>query len=221
MLTGLLAITVVAGITSCSSESVSTSSVSTPPTESSRTRLPPAVPHREAYRHCDANVLAGSHASCGFTQNTFKAYAETLRGESRSRSGLSYIVEAQSPATGRSYNMDCRTSASTGGTVTCVGASSALVRFPLRAARAYHAPTSAPMPKGEAPVPTGQTDRVGSSSHAGDTRFCSQHQCIGSFMTESGTVVKCADKTYSHAGGISGACSHHGGEASGATEETE
>jgi len=57
-----------------------------------------------------------------------------------------------------------------------------------------------------------ETDEVGSSSHAGDTKFCAEHHCIGSFTTEGGTVVECSDGTYSHAGGISGACSYHGGE---------
>ena len=57
-----------------------------------------------------------------------------------------------------------------------------------------------------------ETDEVGSSSHAGDAQFCSEHHCIGSFTTEGGTVVECVDETYSHAGGIQGACSHHGGE---------
>jgi hypothetical protein len=193
--------------------------VSTPPAESSRTNVPPVATHRQAYRHCDANVLAGSHASCAFAENTFDAYAQALHG--KSSSGSTYHVEAKSPATGRSYSMNCHTSSSAGGIVTCAGASNALVRFPLSAARAYRSPTSPPTPGSEAPAPTGQTDRIGSSSHTGDTQFCSEHQCIGSFMTEGGTVVKCADETYSHAGGISGACSHHGGEASGGAEETE
>jgi len=57
-----------------------------------------------------------------------------------------------------------------------------------------------------------EQDEVWSPSHAGDSQFCSEHTCIGSFTTEEGTVVECSDGTYSHAGGISGACSHHGGE---------
>lgn len=56
-------------------------------------------------------------------------------------------------------------------------------------------------------------DEIGSSSHSTDAKFCSEHECIGNFTTEDGTVVKCSDGTYSHAGGISGACSDHGGEA--------
>jgi hypothetical protein len=60
---------------------------------------------------------------------------------------------------------------------------------------------------------SGERDEVGSSSHATDSEFCNEHHCIGSFETEGGTIVECSDGTYSHAGGISGACSSHGGEA--------
>jgi len=64
----------------------------------------------------------------------------------------------------------------------------------------------------QAQPPPSPTEDVGSSSHAGDAQFCSAHQCIGDFTGEGGTIVRCADNTYSHAGGISGSCSHHGGE---------
>jgi hypothetical protein len=60
---------------------------------------------------------------------------------------------------------------------------------------------------------SGEKDEVGSSSHATDSEFCNEHTCIGSFESEGGTIVECSDGTYSHAGGISGSCSHHGGEA--------
>jgi hypothetical protein len=59
---------------------------------------------------------------------------------------------------------------------------------------------------------SGEKDEVGSSSHATDSEFCNEHTCIGSFESEGGTIVECSDGTYSHAGGISGSCSHHGGE---------
>jgi hypothetical protein len=62
------------------------------------------------------------------------------------------------------------------------------------------------------PETSGEEDEVGSSSHATDAQFCSEHQCIGSFETEDGTIVECSDGSYSHSGGISGACSDHGGE---------
>lgn len=57
-----------------------------------------------------------------------------------------------------------------------------------------------------------EEDEPGSTSHAGDEKFCEEHECEGEFDTEPGAVVECSDGTWSHAGGISGACSHHGGE---------
>jgi hypothetical protein len=62
------------------------------------------------------------------------------------------------------------------------------------------------------PEPSSEEDEVGSAGHAGDIKFCEEHECIGKFTTEEGTIVECSDGAYSHAGGISGACSHHGGE---------
>ena len=53
---------------------------------------------------------------------------------------------------------------------------------------------------------------VGSLSHATDAEFCGMNTCIGNFTGEGGTIIQCVDGTYSHAGGISGACSRHGGE---------
>lgn len=52
----------------------------------------------------------------------------------------------------------------------------------------------------------------GSSTHAGDAQFCSSRSCIPNFPNGTGTVVQCVDGEYSHSGGLSGACSHHGGE---------
>ena len=45
------------------------------------------------------------------------------------------------------------------------------------------------------------------------SNFCSFFNCIPSFwMFTNGYVVQCVDGTYSHSGGVSGACSSHGGE---------
>jgi hypothetical protein len=41
--------------------------------------------------------------------------------------------------------------------------------------------------------------------------FCDSHRCIASFGSGTGSVVRCADDMWSHSGGRSGACSHHGG----------
>ncbi|MEA2302714.1 MAG: hypothetical protein QOE44_3249 [Solirubrobacteraceae bacterium] len=73
------------------------------------------------------------------------------------------------------------------------------------------APSAAVAPTSSAPAQAAIED-VGSSSHATDAEFCAMNVCIGNFTGEGGTIVQCADGTYSHAGGISGACSRHGGE---------
>lgn len=42
--------------------------------------------------------------------------------------------------------------------------------------------------------------------------FCDVFDCIPSFWdSTNGYVMRCADLTYSHSGGRSGSCSHHGG----------
>jgi hypothetical protein len=53
----------------------------------------------------------------------------------------------------------------------------------------------------------------GSSSHSTDAQFCATHQCIRNFPNGNGTIVQCVDGEWSHSGGLSGACSDHGGEA--------
>ena len=52
----------------------------------------------------------------------------------------------------------------------------------------------------------------GSTSHATDTEFCTTHTCIPNFPNGNGSIVQCADGEWSHSGGLSGACSDHGGE---------
>lgn len=73
-------------------------------------------------------------------------------------------------------------------------------------------PSPATPPQQSSGESTAPIEGPGSRSHKGDAQFCSEHECIGKFEEEQGTIVECADGSYSHAGGISGACSHHGGE---------
>lgn len=49
---------------------------------------------------------------------------------------------------------------------------------------------------------------VGTGNESG---FCAKHHCIDSFDSGTGSIVQCADRLWSHSGGHSGACSHHGG----------
>jgi hypothetical protein len=114
--------------------------------------------------------------------------------------------------------MSCR---GQGATAICTGATNAAVEFPVIAAQEYATPSpdsnSSTREKADSGEESegdggGEEDEVGSPSHATDAAFCSEHDCIGSFTTEGGTIVECSDHSYSHAGGISGACSDHGGE---------
>ena len=47
-----------------------------------------------------------------------------------------------------------------------------------------------------------------------DSDFCTTHECIANFDNGTGYIVQCVDGTWSHSGGIQGACSYHGGETS-------
>ena len=67
----------------------------------------------------------------------------------------------------------------------------------------------------QVPAPTstsGSGEGPGSHSHADDPGFCANHQCIANFSNGHGYIVQCADGEWSHSGGVSGACSEHGGE---------
>lgn len=55
-------------------------------------------------------------------------------------------------------------------------------------------------------------ETAGSLSHATDAQFCSTHSCIENFPNGNGSIVQCVDGQWSHSGGLSGACSDHGGE---------
>jgi hypothetical protein len=57
------------------------------------------------------------------------------------------------------------------------------------------------------PVPDPGTD----PPEEDDSGFCATHSCIPNYPNGRGSTVQCADGSYSHSGGIQGACSHHGG----------
>jgi hypothetical protein len=86
-------------------------------------------------------------------------------------------------------------------------------------------PTPTPIPtQPPAPTPTTATTGVngnpwgydfspGNLIYSPPTDFCTYFNCIASFwQSTNGYVDECQDGTYSHSGGRSGACSHHGGE---------
>jgi hypothetical protein len=53
---------------------------------------------------------------------------------------------------------------------------------------------------------------AGKYLYSPDASLCSYFNCIPTFwQTTNGYVAECKDGTYSHSGGVQGACSHHGG----------
>lgn len=74
-------------------------------------------------------------------------------------------------------------------------------------------PTQPPAPTGVNGNPWGYNFNSGNLIYNPPANFCDYFNCIPSFWTSTnGYVDECNDDTYSHSGGRSGACSHHGGE---------
>jgi hypothetical protein len=188
----------------------------------------PSKPNQFRQRNCDTNIVANSATSCGLAENAFYEYYQATRGGGNGQS-----IAVHSPTTGKDYELGCENKA---GLVECIGtplSAAVYTTFPQAAidvytdeqAKAYantrdvghpRKPYTPPAPAPSEPTPSprpesGGEDEVGSYSHAGDEKFCEEHECIGDFQGEGGYVVECSDGTYSHAGGISGSCSHHGG----------
>ena len=82
-------------------------------------------------------------------------------------------------------------------------------------------PTPKPTPTPRPPVPTcgapsnpwGYNFCGGNLIYSPPSNFCIYFNCIKSFWQHTnGYVDQCVDGTYSHSGGVQGACSYHGGE---------
>lgn len=140
--------------------------------------------------------------SCPFALAVEKAYLSHPSG----------TVVAYSPVTHKTYTMHCVQSK---GVAACTGGINSEVAFTGPAGPGTSAPvtsTSASSPPSPGPS-TPEVEQPGSSSHATDDEFCSAHQCIENFPNGNGSIVQCQDGEWSHSGGLSGACSDHGGEA--------
>lgn len=185
----------------------------------------PAPRHVVAHVHytaCDQNISAGSHTSCGFADNVFRAFAhEAALGEEEA------TVTATSPVTGRAYTVRCGT---THGVTLCSGGSSARVRFPLWAARVYYkagspeneSNTPAPATEPEGSTPEGSTEpeeepgepgsecTKGTYENSSGNTVCRPEE---SSTVPAGATARCNDGTYSFSEHHSGTCSYHGGVA--------
>jgi len=74
-------------------------------------------------------------------------------------------------------------------------------------------PTPKAKPTGVNGNPWGYNFTQGNLIYNPPSNFCDYFNCIASFWQHTnGYVDECQDGTYSHSGGVQGACSHHGGE---------
>lgn len=210
-------------IAGCGSSDVTTKTVTvtkttaTPAAASATSTVPvastPAHPPI-AYKHCDANIRARKvTTTCGFAENTFYAYY---------KSPGAATLAVWSPAVQRTFSTHC---SRTVGVVTCRTADHGVVKFPQSAidayddqqaaafASAHDIGDSARTPSAAAPSTSVADGPAGSSADddSDSSSFCDTHDCIPNYSNGNGSTVQCSDGSYSHSGGIQGACSHHGG----------
>ena len=146
-------------------------------------------------------VTVGPDTSCPFAADV----AKVVSAGDHATGHLPASVTAFSPVTDKSYRLRC----------SIRGYGSELVCGTLPPATGTVViPTTGPIATTPPPTSTPQSgiEGPGSFSHATDAQFCSTHTCIQNFPNGSGSIVQCADGEWSHSGGLSGACSDHGGE---------
>jgi hypothetical protein len=204
-------VTVTQTTTSEARASVAADSASAPAPTATANRTP--VPN--GFTRCDRNITAKTGTTtCPFAQNVFYTYWQ--HG--------SASIRAYSPATGATYRLICD---ATAGRVICRAGDGAVVRFSAASidrytsanARAYAGShdlghTSIPTVRAPETAPSDPPPVVAPPAPPADTGsedFCTTHDCIPNYPNGNGSTVQCADGSFSHSGGIQGACSHHGG----------
>ena len=226
------AVALTLALAACGTNSIATRTVTvTQPTTTSETPAslpanstsapaPTATAHStpvpNGFTRCNTNITAKTGTTtCPFAHNVFYAYW---------RHG-SPSIRAYSPATGVTYRLRCD---ATAGRVTCTANDGAVVRFSTASidhytsanARAYagshdlgHASTPsvrAPETPPSDPPPV-VAPPASPPADTGTEDFCTTHDCIPNYPNGNGSTVQCSDGSFSHSGGIQGACSHHGG----------
>jgi hypothetical protein len=162
------------------------------------------------FRSCDANIAArAGTTTCAFAENAFYEYW--------ARQGASSL-SVYSPATHSRYATHCSSSSNT---VACTTPDRGEVRFSLAAVSRYSEAQAASyaashdLGPSDSSAPTdqpGTSAGSGNSAQPGTADFCTTHDCIASFDSGNGSIVQCNDGQWSQSGGLSGACSSHGGE---------
>lgn len=170
------------------------------------------TPTLSKFSRCDANITVKEQTTtCAFAQNVFYAYWQ---------SDSSPFIQAYSPTTGTSYRVTCVRATSRVGCSTRDGArvrfsTASVDRYTAAQASAYAdshdvgatSTSAASTPHAPAPAQPPPPPQPPASSDD----FCATHDCIPNYDNGNGTTVQCSDGSYSHSGGIRGACSHHGG----------
>lgn len=199
---GVVLIVVIAAIAGGSKKSSGSSSTSAgTATSTVATATAAAKPKRRRRNPC-AKITRSAVTSCPFALAVKKAYLSHPSG----------TVVAYSPVTQKTYTLRCLQSR---GVAACAGGTGSQVAFEGPPGPGTAPPAvSSTAPAQSPPTSTTQdVEQPGSTSHATDDQFCSAHQCIENFPNGNGSIVQCQDGEWSHSGGLSGACSDHGGEA--------
>ena len=225
------AVALTLALAACGADSIATRTVTvTEPATTSETLAslaadsasPPAPavtahssPVSNGFTRCDQNITAKTGTTtCPFAQNVFYAYWQVG----------SASIRAYSPATDITYRLRCDATARqvicTAGDGAVVGFSAASIdRYTSANARAYAdshdlGPASTPTVRARETAPSDPAPTVAPPSSAAGTGtddFCTTHDCIPNYPNGNGSTVQCSDGSFSHSGGIQGACSHHGG----------
>ena len=150
-------------------------------------------------------VTVGPDTSCEFAAKV----ATVVSAAHHATAHFPASVTAFSPVTGKTYQLRCSISGY-GSELVCgtLPPATGVVVIPINAPAATTPPTPPPTNS----TPQSSVEGPGSFSHATDDQFCSTHTCIENFPNGHGYIVQCADSEWSHSGGLSGACSDHGGE---------
>jgi hypothetical protein len=224
---GVLASLAAAG---CASEADGTKTVTvesqvtveTPPPKKKKQRNPlpkqtdPAKP-KSAFVYCDTNIqVREDTTTCPFAQNTFWSYWTSAEAAS---------LQVWSPAAEDTFTTSCESVAAQ---VTCTTHDGGAVKFPQAAVDRYsqsqadaYASAHDLGPDPYEGLPSSGSDESVPDYEAPDydpdytppDDYTPPGENIPNYDNGRGYRVQCADGTFSHSGGIQGACSYHGGVA--------
>jgi hypothetical protein len=200
-----------------------TTSVEQPAAESSapktsarrtpKTRASATKPKAAVHTWCDANIrVKTATTTCPFAENVFLSYWASTTYDGGP-------VSAYSPAANREFDLDCipgegQVICTAGDGAEVVFSRDAVDRYSLSQAKHYVATHDV----GDDIFPWETSGEDGSATSDAtpsysvpDTSSTPPGENIPNYDNGNGYRVQCADGTFSHSGGIQGACSHHGG----------